>query len=119
MLVTVHVKVSRNPASQRPQGGLRGHGSSDQEEAGIPLLALFPLIKRKVSAGSPRYLAAWAPAPCLSGLRLPVGPCDRVVRLGSFPERWEGACLGGPGGRSDLQPGRILSTSAALTKSTG
>ena len=30
------------------KGGLRGHGSSDQEEAGILLLALFPLIKRKL-----------------------------------------------------------------------
>ena len=50
MLITVRVKVSRNRASQRPQGGLRRRGSSDPEEAVILSLALLPLIKHKLFA---------------------------------------------------------------------
>ena len=41
------------------KGGLRGHGSSDQEEAGIPLLALFPLIKRKLFAQALPFARSW------------------------------------------------------------
>ena len=52
MLITVHVKVSRNTASQithGPQGALLRCGSADQEEAAILLLALFPFIKTQAS----------------------------------------------------------------------